>query len=52
MLTRIDHVSMNVSLVAEFANERRKLHGLGASADNTDEPNRISVVSQLRTVEK
>jgi hypothetical protein len=52
MLTRINYVGMNVWLVAEFADKRRKLYGLGASADNTDEPHPISVLSQLCTVEK
>jgi hypothetical protein len=52
VLTRIDHVGMNVWLVAEFADKRRKLYGLGASADNTHEPHWIDVRSQLGSAEK
>ena len=52
MLTRIDHVGMNVRLIAKLANERCKLHGLGASADDTNEPHRISAASQLCTAEE
>jgi hypothetical protein len=52
VLTRIDYVGMNVWMVAEFADKRRKLYGLGTSADNTNEPHWISVGSQLSTAEK
>jgi hypothetical protein len=33
VLTRIDYVGMNARMVAEFADKRRKLYGLGVSAE-------------------
>ena len=33
-------------------NDRHQLHGLGASADDTNEPHRISVASQRCTAEE
>jgi len=43
---------MNARMVAEFADKRRKLYGLGASADNTNESHGIRVASQLCTADE